>query len=258
MGDFGVKVSQRGYGVDTKDFKLLYSSAWPLLTILEQGSFSNKAPGSTLVAHNLGYNPMFLIFHDHQNSTDYSNGIGAAGQVHMIDGFNANVFGINDSVLGYASTATGSRSGYYFIFQVDLEDDYTAPNVNTGTISDSPDSQDKDYGIKASKDGEDVSSTDLRDFALHSATRSPMVDSVTTGTKAAGSTPITINHSLGYAPWPLSYAKLTSGAFSPSRYQMLTTASDSFVTSDATNVNTTIPYACDYSIVILKDPLKRD
>lgn len=224
---YGAKVSQRGYDVSGKDFKLLYSSSWPLLTILDSGPFTGKAPGSTIATHNLGYTPMFLVFHDDTNSNGFNNG--ASGQVHMIDSFHAKYFGMDDNTLVYSSFATGNMNGYYFIFAVDLETDYTAPNVNTGTIDDNADSQDKDYGVKVSKDGFDVSNTDLRNFALHSATRSPMVDSVTTGNLASAGTKA-VTHDLGYEPFPFVYAKLTSGsAFSPARYQHLTTATDGSV-----------------------------
>lgn len=253
--DYGAKVSQRGYDVNSApDFKQLYSSSWPAFTILEQGSFS-VSPGDVVTSHLLGYYPAFLIFHSGESAL----GLGSAGQAHMIDGFNASSFGMSTTNLQYSSLAGEDIDGYYFIFQHNLEESFVSPNVVTGTISDNPDSVDKDYGVKVAKAGADVSSTDLRDFALHSATRSPMIDTVTTGTKAAGSTPIVVTHDLGYEPFPLVFAKLSSGsAFTPARWQALTTASDSFVSASSTSVSVTIPYPCDYCIIILKDPLERN
>lgn len=252
--DYGLRVSQRGYDVKTApDFKQIFSSSWPAFTILEEGAFT-VSPGQTVVSHNLGYVPAFLLFHN--GTTAFA--LGGSNQAHMIDGFNASSFGMSDTNLIYSSGAGSSITGRYLIFQHDLEQSKTFPNVVTGTISDNPDSVDKDYGFKVSKDGADVSSTDLRDFAIHTATRSPNVDTITYGTKSAGTTPITVTHNLGYEPFPLIYAKLVSGAFIPARWQMLTTASDSFVSVTTTQINVTIPYACDYSIVVLKDPLQRN
>jgi hypothetical protein len=251
--DYGLRVSQRGYDVKTApDFKQLFSSSWPAFTILEEGSFS-VTPGQTIVSHNLGYVPAFLLFHD--ATTGFA--LGGANQAHGLDGFNASGIGMSDTNLIYSSLASGTINGHYFIFQHDLEQSKTFPNVVTGTISDNPDSVDKDYGFKVSKDGFDVYDTDLRHFAMHTKARSPMVDTITYGTKSAGGSAIVVTHDLGYEPFPLVYAKLVSGAFSPARWQPLTAASDSAVIATSTTVSITIPYACDYCIIVLKDPMQR-
>lgn len=248
---FGVKVSQRGYDVkEAKDYQLAYSSSWPLLNIVATGSFSAATPGSTLVSHLLNYEPMFLVY------TNNALRVGAANRAYMLDGFNANAFGISDTNLQYSSGASGNVTGRYFVFHRELGKNYIAPNVNPGTDAQVTDSNDKDFGIKISKDGADISSTDLRDFGVHSKTRSPMVHSMTSGTKSAGSTPIVVKHDIGYAPAPLVYIKLLSGSlFSPARYQMATSAEDSHISSSDTDASVYIPYACEYSIVLLKDPL---
>lgn len=72
-----------------------------------------------------------------------------------------------------------------------------------------------DYGIKITRTGADVSSTDLRDYVLHSGykTLKAKARATTTMTLPAGTTTITktIAHGLGYAPMFHIMGEMNSG-----------------------------------------------
>lgn len=67
----------------------------------------------------------------------------------------------------------------------------------------------KKYGIKVSKEGKDVSSTDPRDFNINSEYKVLKVVQSGGGTYRAtsSSTPLTINHDLGYNPMIMFFKK---------------------------------------------------
>lgn len=175
MGSHGLKVSQKGYDVNTAaDYQLLFSSAWPLLKIESQGTvvLTDIANDQVLYNHNLGYPPLFWVFEQ------YSNTSGMTGNNPQSLPMHPSQFMVDSTELkyqGFGGSSLGSRTVRYFIFRLPLDVSYTAPILNespgTKTIID-------DYGIKVAKDGKDVSSTDMRDFVIHSSTKSPMVHKV--------------------------------------------------------------------------------
>jgi len=83
MTNFGIKVSQRGYdATSAKDYKLEYSSGFPMLPILFSGSFTSS-PSDTIVTHNLGYVPMWVIVYDGVSGI----GQGSTGDSFMCDNY---------------------------------------------------------------------------------------------------------------------------------------------------------------------------
>src|SRR3990167_334354 len=71
-----IKLAQPGHDVKTAgDENLIYSSGWPLLPIVKQGSFSidNVTKDYTIAEHNLGYFPAFWFFAN-SPTTAWSNG----------------------------------------------------------------------------------------------------------------------------------------------------------------------------------------
>lgn len=166
MSDYGVKGSRPGYDVGSAvDYLMQFNSSWPHLKVHETGT------SSSTVSHNLGYPPFHFI------ASTYSAG--------AVDQFSSFEWGVTSTQL---TRSAGSGSKRYFIFRLPLDQDYTAPDVDGGTIKTT---DNDDYGFKLAKPGKDIDSTDMRDFALHSSTQSPMVHKVSHG-------PMTLAGGFGY------------------------------------------------------------
>lgn len=80
----------------------------------------------------------------------------------------------------------------------------------------------KDWGLKVTLDGKDITSTDPRDYALWSKFKAMMrIQSSGGGTAAIDSsgagavTTVTINHNLGYAPFFQVFIKWIDGVVNP-------------------------------------------
>lgn len=218
---WGMKASQLGYDVTTAaDYQLLYSSEWPLLKIEAQGTvtITNLAADQVLYTHNLGYVPMFWIF----DTSGGSGGLDGNLDTYAFGpGFGAN--STNLKYFGDGFTA-GTRTIRYYIFRLDLDTSFTAPTINL-----SPGSQTivDGYGIKVAGPGKDVSSTDYRDFVVHTNTRSPMVHMVESKvlSTSSPSDPFfsapaykgTWTHNLGYSPLYFAFLKdyAASGYYTP-------------------------------------------
>ncbi len=240
--DYGSKGSLPGYDVKTAvDYLLQYHSSWPLLKVGD----TNVASGT--VDHNLGYYPFHIV-------------TTATGQVSQL---------VASSDIGVSTTqlfnATGLR---YFIFRLPLTEAFTAPIIPGNTTLTS---FNDDYGYKVARPGKDVSSTDLRDFSLHSSTRSPMLHTVSPGamvnTGGGLGFEYTVPHSLGYTP--IAFAFIQPGVnalgMTPGRYFIVRPAigvagfsyvadsSSVYVTADNIDFTDTP----NVSVVILKDPFDK-
>lgn len=247
MSDYGIKVSQNGYDAATcPDYKLVFNSSWPLLKILDSGVFTNAASPSLITSYALDYVPAFWWFSDGKVGTQHTPGVSSFGST-----FNGQLAASNSALSFRSGYGANTLSGRYYIFALDIETAYTSPSIVLPTVADIPAIADTDYGIRISKPGKSINSTDLRDFSVNSNARTPMVHSVTPGTKAASPSSITVTHNLGYAPMGFVYVKLTG----ESDYILLTGADDSNIGVSNTTLTFFLPYACDYSVVILKDPL---
>lgn len=245
MTKFGAKVSQRGYGVSTSgDSQMEFSSEWPLLKIHSQGSFSipNKTLNVTIATHNLTYVPVFLVFdNDSGLCTLTSPGTSQfiAASTTTLDWQGAT-----------RSAGAGSFTGYYYIFLYNMATAFTSTSLTTARETQEADGS---YGIKATKSGKGIASTDLRDFVVDSNTRSPIIHKSDTGSLGAGGGTVSVTHDLGYEPMFYVYAYIT--AFGDNRFQMITTADDSYVEATSTNITFNIPYQCTYFYIVLKDPV---
>lgn len=250
MGDFGAKVSRRGYDINTaKDYQQNYNSGFPMIPIVATGTFSQaNNSAATIATHSLGFSPMFVILHDDTATGSFGNG--AVGESHMINNFLNNLFEMNDSILSHNGLGGASTTvGRYYIFGIDLEQSFTAPIVNSGT-NDEVNEDAKSYGIKVAKEGKDVSSDDLRDFTIHSGTRAPLIHSVTYGTHTAATTE-TIDHNLGYIPFPFYYWKSQSVG----KWIHVPNQSVGVTTTQATVFNNAAGTGDEYALVLLKEPL---
>lgn len=247
MGDYGIKVSQNGFDAETcPDYKLLFNSSWPLLKILDSGQFTNASSPSLISSFALDYVPAFWWYSDGKVGTEHTSNVSTFGST-----FNGQL-AISRSALSFRSGfGAKTLTGRFYIFALNIEEAFTAPSIILPTVAEVPAIADTTYGIRIAKPGKSIDSTDLRDFSVNSNTRSPMVHSVTPGTKDASPSTITITHNLGYAPMAFVYVKLTG----ETDYILLTGADDTNISVTTTTLTFLLPYACSYSVVILKDPL---
>lgn len=247
MGDYGGKGSTPGFDVKTTiDYFQMFNSSWPLLKIGLDGN------GTSPITHNLGYPPFHFI-----TTID--------GRVDQNAGIVTDNFGVDSSVL---ARNFGSGSVKYFICRLDLTTNFDSPIVSGGVgVVDA----DRDYGFKVAKEGKSVDSTDMRDFALHSSTRSLMVQKVdnglTTSTGGGLGYERTVAHGLSYTPEAFAFILPGTNTFglSPTRYSLLgpaTGAAGAYYSVTSTGVYVTADVTVFSSppriaVVVLKDPLAK-
>lgn len=199
MSDYGVKLSRPGNDVLTAaDAQLGFSSSWPTLKIEYQGSFNvNVNTNTTLYTHNLGYVPMFLAF---KVSGGTSTSYNISGRVK------ASATDIKFFTFG----AVGTETYYIIVFRLPILQSFTASIVDRPLeqLSD----YDNNYGIKVALDGANTTSTDLRDYVIHSRALTPNIHMVSTGTPnvtpgtyGAGTSAWVATHGLDYTPFTLCY-----------------------------------------------------
>ena len=161
---YGIKVSQIGYNAETAaDQNLLFSSSWPVLKIGLTDSVPVPANGTVKVPHKLGYPPLFFSQCIDPTITNTS--------------IQTTVDSTNLYITSGASAITQVR---YYICRSPLNTNYQAQSVNT-TESEATATYDPNFGIKIAKPNKSIHSTDLRDFTVHSGTRSIMVESIISG-----------------------------------------------------------------------------
>lgn len=247
---FVVKGTPPGYDVTAAaDYLLSFNSSWPLVKLHETGNFTGT------VTHNLGYPPFHLLARP-------ASGAGSAdGRIDE----EASNYGVSNTALARFS---GSGSPRYFIFRLDLTTNFTAPNISTSTASSAVDN---DYVFKVTKPGKDISSTDMRDFALHSNTHSPMVHQVDHGSMSNTGGGLgwerTVTHNLGYKPLAFAFIKPSTNtqSYPTDRYFIVHSpvgASSFYYQVTSTSVYVTLDNAAFsatpmVSVVILKDPFTR-
>lgn len=269
VNDFGAKVSQPQFDVqNAADFNLLMSSSWPLLKIAYQGSFTvtNTQVQQTIVQHNLGYVPFYLIFNTSGATSTFDNGP---------------LIGSNKSELRYFGNILqlpGSFTGYYYVFRLDIQSPFFAPIINT--TNNSLAATNSDIGMKITKPGADVTSADFRDYVLHSATKSPLVHIVSSGSlnqpsdepTSPGGVMYRVTHNLGYLP--LAYSICNFGAndtieFDPNYWYFFSAppsgvsfnhfyVSDTSVTVDDDTFSRGTGSTTTAAIIVLKDPFSQN
>lgn len=184
MADYGAKGSLSGYDVRTApDYLQSFNSSFPLLKTHSTGV------SSSTVSHNLGYFPLHIIC-----STSVNGGV---------DQFAHDQWSVSETQLVRSS---GSGDRRYFIFRQSLTDNFDAPLIEGDSAQGATDN---DYGFKLSLPGRSVNSNDLRDFSLHSGTRSPAIHRIrhATMSSSGGDYWYDIPHGLPYTPMVLVFIR---------------------------------------------------
>lgn len=166
--DFGVKVSLPGFNVETAaDADLYFNSSWPLLKIDDSISGTLTIAGNAsldVITHNLNYPPFVMIW-------SHNNGFWP----YYISSINSQTIVLGGTT---ASLNIGDNVRYY-VFRNPLNTNFQAPNIALASVQQGTNHQ--DFGIKFAKQNKNTSSTDLRDYTIHSGTKSLQVHQVLTG-----------------------------------------------------------------------------
>lgn len=248
MGDYGIKISQPGESIYSPDQRLIFSSGWRLMSMVHNESFSSVSEGSTILTHNLGYPPMFVPYTNQRFGRSPTNGIASFNHT-----FVARVACNDTDIVVYDNGGSATATGRVWVLPVDLTKSYESTSITDGPAGDRG-TIDHDYGIKVSLPGKDATtSTDLRDFAIHSGTRTPIIHKVEPVTATpGGSNQYEVEHNLGYPPMFYVYFKYGVDT----EWQVLGAADDSDVSADNSSVYVTYFDQAELSVVILKDPLE--
>jgi hypothetical protein len=250
--DFGIKVTLPGADIATaSDAQLLFSSSWPNLKIYKNLTFSGVTVDSTgssanlahLYTHGLGFVPAVIPYVHPSNSP----GDGASINRANIVADKQNIY--------YLTQGPGplSLSVRLSILYLDIETPFTAPVINTGNSGAA--TPDSNYGLKLSKPNKDVKSSDLRDFILHSSSRSPMVHAVVPGyipASSTGDSTFSYTHDLPYAPMFFAFVQQAVPVVPTSPYLLVNGYAG--LSTSGNTINITGVSTSKVSIIILKDP----
>lgn len=183
--DWGLKVTQLGFDVNVaSDQNLLFSSGWPVLKIDTPKDGVTAAGGGAIYSHGLGYPPFYLVFKRY-------------GDKFYL--YNNPSFYVDSENFGFSGDGT-VHDIRFFICRNPLNENFTATIGETGVQVQGE--VDHDWGFKATLPGKDITSTDLRDYSVHSSTRGPMIHKVQYGQLESTGSFYEINYTnnLGYVP----------------------------------------------------------
>jgi hypothetical protein len=253
MADYGLKISQPFYdATKAADSNLIFNSSWPTLPIAAEATFVSSAYGGTYDfsisslswTHGLGFSPLVV-----------------AWATRVSDGNTIRYFITSDTTKAYLNPNTGLKSIHVVCYNIDITVAKDYPYLKT---SGSTALYDNDYGIKIAKEGADITSTDMRDFILHSRCQSPQVLAIVNQDTAVLSALGGGTYDIFYTP-PVATTLWAFGfvAFGDSKYQYVDYYSQStprlFVNS---NSDGTYTYQLNFggspstaSLIILRDPM---
>jgi len=257
VGDiYGIKVSSKEYDVNNcPDHQLIFSSEFPLLKIAFQGSFTiaDCTKDVTIIDHNLGYPPAFWVFQNNNYNQDFFTNGSSMNLATNYPIVNSNKLQWLGSTLG---APAGSFTGYYYIFYHNLTSFFNGVTLQSGGTSKDTE---KDFGIKISLPGKDISSKDYRDFSINSDCKTPIIHKsgyFTDNIYPAAPIP----HNLGYEPMAFIYFNDINGIFVTPDYPadawfLASPLTDlSSYTADSVNVYTGYGTDLNIAYLILKDP----
>lgn len=248
----GFKISKPGYDArTTQGSNMIFDSSWPSLPIAFEQKLTSVFPAS--VTHNLKFPPFAVV---------WAYGVDPSG----IPASQRFFFPVDSTKLYLDTTSfTTQQLAFWSVatnikvrcFQLDLsvDIDYTLAPGDTFNQA-----YDKNFGVKVVKQGKDINSIDLRDFALHSRAQSPLILAVKTektipsaniGTGIGNV--IQYQSSLKYPSWVYGYIKQSTGKYVRAPYyaqaypRTFTDGILSYIGYTGTDIGATL--------VILRDPM---
>ena len=181
--NMGIKLSQLGQDVNgAADQDLVFSSSYPYTKIVARGKITLNSPTSQIIyKHNLGYVPGFLIYLISTSNGYFGRENSLLNGSTLQDG----EIRMNENQLEYITTNTFSNDNwtiYYIIFDFDITENYKSPKIKTSSILST--NLNNNFGIKVLRnDKTNINSSDIRDFSIHSGTRTPLINKITYSNK---------------------------------------------------------------------------
>lgn len=165
MSNFGAKVSLPGFDVGSAaDQDLYFNSSWPVLKIDDDLSnqITNYQLNQSVITHNLGYPPFTMVF---------SKQGGFLGPAKSVNSTTVTLNTVDNNGISMIGDTI-----QYYIFRNPLNINFQAPVINVAQVQQGTNHE--NWGIKFAKPGKSTDSTDLRDFTIHSGTKSLQVHQV--------------------------------------------------------------------------------
>jgi hypothetical protein len=257
--DVGFKISKPGYDAKrTVGQNLVFSSSWPSLAVAFETTIANPltSGGATgTVNHNLNFPPLTFVWAIGPDPSGLTGAVASRRIPGAADVDKNTVYlkvgglsGIETDFL-YTATQLHIKS-----FQLDLSKDIDyilAPGETFKTP------YDNNFGIKFAKQNKLATSTDLRDFAIHSRCQSALVLAVKTTATSDPANPSTVQYTNKFSTpvWVYGFVRSTAlkykwAALGGQAYPI--TKTDGFITS--------LAYQSpagdnDVTIVVLRDPM---
>lgn len=257
--DVGLKISKPGYDArKTSGQNVVYNSSWPTLAVAFETTITNPltSGGATAtVAHSLGFPPFTYVW---AIGPDPSGLTGAVCSRRIpvtadVDGTNVylKVGGTSGIETDFLFTATKLNIK---CFQLDLSKDIDyilAPGETFKTP------YDNNFGFKVTKLNKDVSSKDLRDYAIHSRCQGSLILAVKTQDTNDPANPTTTQYTNKFSTpvWVYGYVRGTNG-----RYKWAALGGQAYPITKTDGFVTNLAYigaAGDngVTLVILRDPM---
>ncbi len=200
--DYGIKVSEEGYDVETADDKnLSLKSGFTLLKVYLQDTIDVSNSGfNNIVSHLLEYVPQYLTFVG--DPAYFSGSVSLAKGYFGLLELPEAIAKMNIEELQIYRTNTNQTAFYYIFYEP----------VETGTAPDIiPTSN---YGIKVSKDGFDISTANILQQTFNSEKNSLKIitDDFTIST-ANGYREVEIAHGLNFTPGFLVFYEVDNSGY---------------------------------------------
>lgn len=239
----GIRITQAAVSAPyAADYQFVFNSDWSSLAIAFDTTITVKANTLGQTPHGLGFFPLTMAW--------YSVAGVSVGRFYGVTTFDkTNVY--IDNSQNSADVVVNIKC---YNLDISTPVNYELPQAPVVKTA-----YDPSTGIKVSKYGKSIASTDLRDFILHSRAQSPAVLTIMTqdqGIISGGAKEISYTNPVGYTPWVLGFASpnFTTGVYqcfppggnasNPAFFQLGKTAT--------VITNTQGGYG---SLVILRDPL---
>jgi hypothetical protein len=207
VGKAGIFITQIGASVPTAaDYQFVFNSDWPSLQCTFDQTVTLGIGGNDTLVHNLGYYPLTIGW---VTSVGFNSGRIFAPSENLELTPQTDVSMSFDKKNIYLANTGSEYQVCVKCYNVDISKavDYTFPQFPSINQP-----YDKTVGIKVSKYNKQLTSTDLRDFILHSRAQSPAVLSVVTGNSNDGA--IHYNNPPRYVPWTFAFYQDNTGKYS--------------------------------------------
>lgn len=198
MADYGIKVSEEGFDVNTaEDKNLSMKSGMTLLKVYDQQSISVSNTGWNDISHPLGYIPQYLVF------VKTSSDIAYLGTGIFSSPFEAPVAITKINTTTLSIYKTGTVVAYYYIFYEPAETGSAPSIVSTNN-----------YGIKVSKDGVGVKTANILQQTFNSEKNSlKILSDGTQSSTASGGRSIDVAHGLSFVPGFLLFYEVDNSGY---------------------------------------------